>query len=157
MKCYKPPPTAQDRYTSITSGLAIAAYERTILAGQCSRTPGGRRLHRSDPRHAKVQNAATLQHERFALLWSRRFHAQHPAGGGVQNRALPENPNVPVSQLDPYFVPLSRSEQEIADITAFLTKSLHDPKLRRYQPIRVLSGQCFPFDDPLARAQLGCN
>ena len=74
-----------------------------------------------------------------------------------KNRAVKENSNVPDAQLSPDFKPLNLSNAEITALTEFIENALHDPNLDRYIPERVLSGNCFPFNDPLARDQLGCD
>lgn len=74
-----------------------------------------------------------------------------------KNRAWPQNTNVPANRLSDEFVPLRLTDQEIRDITSFLTNSLHDPELMRYQPETLLSGQCTPFNDQRAKDELGCN
>ncbi len=73
------------------------------------------------------------------------------------NNGVKENPNVPDSQLSDHFTPLNLTDTEIDDITIFIEDALHDPNLKRYQPESILSGNCFPFNDPLARDQLGCD
>lgn len=214
---------ASERYTAVTTGLAIAAYERTILANQSpwqlwlsgqsnamSETEkAGAILFFGKAQCASCHTGPALNNMNFHALgmkgldecpepvFKTPFNApEHLGRGGFtgraedmhkfktpqlynladspfyghgasmrsirqvveyKNRALPENPNVPLDRLDPYFAPLGLSDQEISDITAFLAKSLRDADLKRYQPGSVLSGQCFPFNDPLARAQLGCN
>jgi cytochrome c peroxidase len=74
-----------------------------------------------------------------------------------KNQANPENQNVPASQLAEDFVPLNLTDQQVDDITAFLKFSLYDPYLDRYVPESLPSGNCFPFNDPIARVDLGCN
>lgn len=74
-----------------------------------------------------------------------------------KNAAVPENPGVSASYLDPEFKPLGLSELEIDAITAFLEKGLYDPNLMRYQPASILSGLCFPNNDPLSRQDLECD
>ena len=74
-----------------------------------------------------------------------------------KNAGIPENPNVPESQLSPAFKPLNLTASEIDDITTFLESGLRDPNLERYVPESILSGQCFPNNDPLSKADLGCN
>ncbi len=214
---------AQERYSAVTTGLAIAAYERTILANQ---SPWQKWLRGDSRAMSEVEKAGAILFFGKAqcagchtgpALNSMSFHAlgmkslrdcpepvfkvpveapEDLGRGGFtgrgsdmykfkvpqlynladspfyghgssfrtirqvleyKNRAIPENPNVPLSRIDPSFVPLGLSDAEIDEIAAFLTISLRDPNLIRYQPGRVLSGQCFPFNDPLARAQLGCN
>ncbi|HMQ60792.1 MAG TPA: cytochrome c peroxidase [Flavilitoribacter sp.] len=73
------------------------------------------------------------------------------------NAGQPENPEVPKVQLAPNFRPLGLTEEEIDQITFFLEQSLRDPELLRFQPGAVLSGQCFPVNDPEGRADLGCE
>lgn len=74
-----------------------------------------------------------------------------------KNAAQKENPNVPDSALAPEFTPLNLTAAEIDDLTAFIENALRDPDLQRYQPIGVLSGNCFPDNDPQSRIDLGCN
>lgn len=58
-----------------------------------------------------------------------------------KNRAEPQNPDAQQS-LDHRFVPLSLSDQDIDDLTAFLVEALRDPDLLRYQPESVPGGGC---------------
>ena len=74
-----------------------------------------------------------------------------------KNKAIAENANVPNSQLAEDFKPLGLSDTEVDELTAFVTHALHDPNLKRYQPATVKSGNCFPFNDPKAKVELGCN
>jgi cytochrome c peroxidase len=76
-----------------------------------------------------------------------------------KNRAQPENPAVPATQLASEFVPLGLSDDDVFDLTAFIADGLYDPDLRRYEPSpsELPSGLCVPVDDPTARAQLGCE
>lgn len=74
-----------------------------------------------------------------------------------KNAAIPENPDVPLSQLAEEFRPLGLTEQEIDAITAFLENALYDPNLLRYQPASLPSGLCFPNNDPMSRLELGCD
>jgi cytochrome c peroxidase len=74
-----------------------------------------------------------------------------------KNQAIKENAAVPNGQLAAQFQPLGLSNAEIDDLTAFIKNGLHDPDLLRYQPSSVNSGNCIPFNDPMARADLGCN
>lgn len=74
-----------------------------------------------------------------------------------KNEAIHENPVLSENMLSEGFHPLNLSDSEIDAITAFLSSALHDPNLDRYVPNEVLSGNCFPFADPLAAHQLGCE
>lgn len=73
------------------------------------------------------------------------------------NAGEPENERVPDAQISPYFHPLQLSETEKAALVEFLEHSLYDPNLERFEPEQVLSGNCFPNNDPLSREQLGCE
>lgn len=74
-----------------------------------------------------------------------------------KNAGVPQNPNVPQSQLATEFVPLQLSDAEVDALTAFLEKGLLDPSLDRYEPQSIPSGNCFPNNDGASRVDLGCN
>lgn len=71
--------------------------------------------------------------------------------------AIPENPNVPESQISPKFRPISLTDQQRSDLLAFLKNGLRDPSVERYGPKFVMSGNCFPNNDPLSADQMGCQ
>ena len=71
--------------------------------------------------------------------------------------AVPENPNVPLSQISNKFEPLNLTEQEILDLVSFLESGLDDPNLNRYAPTQILSGNCFPNNDELSQFDLDCQ
>ncbi|TXB61517.1 cytochrome-c peroxidase [Phaeodactylibacter luteus] len=73
------------------------------------------------------------------------------------NEGVPENDQVPVENLSPYFHPLNLTEAEIDNLVEFLEHSLYDPNLERFVPEETLSGNCFPNNDGLSREQLGCD
>ncbi len=74
-----------------------------------------------------------------------------------KNNAVPENTDVPVSQLAESFVPLNLSESEIDALVTFLETALYDEFLLRYEPESLISGQCFPNNDAQSRIDLGCD
>ena len=73
------------------------------------------------------------------------------------NECIPENDRVPQGNIAPHLRPLELSEQEISDLVNFLEEGLRDPNIERYVPESVLSGNCFPNNDPLAKEDTGCN
>lgn len=73
------------------------------------------------------------------------------------NLAIPENEQVPEEQISPFFHPLNLSEGEIKALVTFLENGLRDPDLNRYVPEQVLSGNCFPNNDPLSQQDLNCQ
>lgn len=73
------------------------------------------------------------------------------------NAGIAENPRVPKEQLSFYLKPLNLTEQEILDLTEFLTNGLRDPNLLRFKPSQVLSGLCFPNNDPLSQSDMNCR
>lgn len=74
-----------------------------------------------------------------------------------KNSAVPENNNVPTSQLSPDFQPLGLSTQEVEDLVDFIEEGLYDPNLDRYLPSNLPSGFCFPNNDTNSRSDLGCQ
>lgn len=73
------------------------------------------------------------------------------------NKAEPENPLVPKSQISGFFHPLNLTEQEVTDLTEFLENGLYDPTLEKYLPDHVLSFMCFPNNDSRSRKDLNCE
>ncbi len=71
--------------------------------------------------------------------------------------AKSENSNVADEKLSPYFRKLYLSEEEVEELVDFLENGLRDPNLERYVPQEVLSGNCFPNNDPFSNFQTGCN
>jgi cytochrome c peroxidase len=73
------------------------------------------------------------------------------------NAGVPENPDVPLSQIAPQFQPLGLTAEEMDDLVAFLENGLYDPNLTRYAPTQTMSGLCFPNNDALSRVEMGCH
>lgn len=73
------------------------------------------------------------------------------------NNGVTENPNVPRDRVSGFFHPLGLTEEEIDDLTEFLTNGLYDPDMLRYKPDFVMSGNCFPNNDPLSRIEMSCK
>lgn len=71
--------------------------------------------------------------------------------------ATSENNVVSDDILSPLFQPLTLTEQERLDLIAFLRDGLHDANVQRYVPDEVLSGNCFPNNDPVSRLVIGCD
>ena len=74
-----------------------------------------------------------------------------------KNNGIAESSSVPTSHLAEDFTPLNLTNNEVNAITEFLENGLRDPDLKRYEPENLPSGNCFPFNDPLAANELGCN
>lgn len=68
-----------------------------------------------------------------------------------------ENPNIANDETSNLFNPLNMTESEIDQLVDFLENGLYDPSMDRYVPDEVLSGSCFPNNDPVSRIQLGCD
>lgn len=73
------------------------------------------------------------------------------------NAGEKENEMVPDSLISPFFHPLRLTDEQVQDLLAFLEHGLRDPELQRYVPNGILSGQCFPNNDPESREDLGCE
>ena len=74
-----------------------------------------------------------------------------------KNKAEKENNIVPDEQLSNGFKPLGLTDEEVTLIADFIENGLYDSNLNRYVPEKILSGYCFPFNDPLARNEMGCE
>ena len=70
--------------------------------------------------------------------------------------AMPEHPQVEVTDLDYRFNPVDLSEEETANLISFLEDGLHDPDLMRYVPTELPSGLCVTNNDEESRHDLGC-
>ena len=73
------------------------------------------------------------------------------------NLGVPENSTVPAENIASQFHPLNMTEGEVDDLVLFLEKSLVDEDIERYAPESILSGNCFPNNDPASRVALGCE
>lgn len=71
--------------------------------------------------------------------------------------AVPQHPQVEISDLDYRFTPLDLDENEIANLVAFLENGLRDPELMRYVPESLPSGNCPINNDEVSRQELGCD
>lgn len=218
-----PDKSKEERYSTEMAGLAIAAYERTLLANeapfqqwirgdqqamtdlqkqgailffgkaQCAPCHGGPALN-SEAFHA--YGMGDLDQVSEAVFNTPPTAAEHRGRGGFtgnpqdnykfkvpqlynlsdspffghggtmrsvrevvayKNAGIPENSRVPAGALSEHFYPLGLNDQEVDAITAFIEDALHDDQLERYEPIQLLSGYCFPFADPIAKENLGCQ
>ncbi len=64
-----------------------------------------------------------------------------------KNAAIPQNIEVPTSQLASEFVALNLTPEEIDQLTAFIEDGLYDNNLVRYVPESIPSGNFFPVND----------
>ena len=71
--------------------------------------------------------------------------------------AVSENPNVPNEKLSSFFQPLDLTEAERQDLIEFIRDGLYDAEILRFVPTSIGSGNCFPNNDPISRAELGCE
>jgi len=74
-----------------------------------------------------------------------------------KNLAVTESDRVPQEMLSEKFMPLNLTEEEKQQLLAFLKGALRDPELTRYKPDYLLSGNCFPNNDPISKSDLGCD
>lgn len=212
-----------DRYSRTTAGLAIAAYERTVMANQApfqrwlqgntnvmsDAEKRGAILFFGDAACVNCHTGPALNNMDFHALGMNDLdqcpeevfqtpadHSAHLGRGGFtgesqdnykfktptlynladspfyghgasfrtvqevieyKNAAISQNERVPAQQLDPLFIPLQLSANEIEDLAAFITESLYDANLARYEPQEVLSQQCFPNNDVQSQLDSGCQ
>lgn len=214
---------AEERYNREQAGLAIAAYERTLLANQspfqkwlkgeenamsqtekegailffgkaaCVNCHTGPALNKMDFSAIGMMDLVQVNHQSFKVrmtdkerlgragftgseddmykfkipqLYNLKDSPFYGHGSSLysvkdviayKNAGIKENTAVPDENLDPEFKPLGLTETEVLLITDFIEHALYDNNLERYVPEKVLSGYCFPFNDPLARNQMGCD
>ena len=74
-----------------------------------------------------------------------------------KNTAEAQNKRVAGDRLSPEFRPLGLTDVEIDQLTAFIEEGLYDPRLDRYVPGSLPSGQYFPNHDEVSRQDLGCQ
>ena len=63
---------------------------------------------------------------------------------------------MPAGTLDPRFVAIGLTGEEIDQLTIFLETGLYDPNLNRYVPSALPSGNCSVVNDNVAKMDLGC-
>ena len=73
------------------------------------------------------------------------------------NLGIPENERVPESYITGLFTPLNLTDSEVDAITDFIENGLYDAEMDRHVPNSLISGNCFPNNDPDSRADLGCE
>lgn len=210
-----------ERYTAITAGLAIAAYERTVMSNEspfqkylngnsmalsdnqkegatlffskaeCYSCHTGPALNKMefhalgmkefDPNQVIHYNPEDpSQYGRFTFTGEEddRYKFKTPQlynlknltffGHGAsfssikevieyKNNGIAENSNVPQSSLSSEFKPLGLSDDEMDKITDFIENGLFDANLERYVPTTLPSGNCFPNNDEMSKADLGCE
>jgi cytochrome c peroxidase len=73
------------------------------------------------------------------------------------DKAVPENANIPTSQISSKFKTLNLTAEEKEHLVQFLKVGLRDPNLTRYKPSSVPSGSCFPNADAQSIIDLGCE
>jgi cytochrome c peroxidase len=71
--------------------------------------------------------------------------------------ARPENPNVPAEYISEKFRPLDLTDEEKNHLLAFLRDGLYDAEIERYVPDFIMSGNCFPNNDPRSKSEIGCD
>ncbi|MEL7123782.1 MAG: cytochrome c peroxidase, partial [Bacteroidota bacterium] len=211
------------RYSTETAGLAIAAYERTLLANQapfqqwlkgntlamseeqksgallffgkakcgtCHQGPAlndmnfyafGMKDLEGEDVHGVTEaglTEAAMGRGGFTKVNTDMYKFKTPQlynladspfyghGGSFQsvravvdykNKGIAENADVPNAKLDPYFVPLGLSDEEVDAITSFIREGLYDPYLVRFIPESLFSEQCFPNNDMQSKIDLNCQ
>ena len=72
-----------------------------------------------------------------------------------KSEAKSENPHVADENVA--LKPFGLSKKQKIDLVNFLRNALYDPDMDRYTPQYVLSGYCFPNNDPLSKDDMGCQ
>jgi cytochrome c peroxidase len=209
-----------ERYSVEYAALAIASYERTIIAnqapfqlwlkgdneamtddqkngailffgkGKCYECHNGPALNtmsfhalgfndlEGDGVHAKMDDTTrkgrggftqnpkddyTFKTPQLYNLTEAKFYGHGSSFNSIRdviqykNDAIPQNESVPESALSAKFRPLLLTELEIDLLDEFVSKALNDPNLKRYVPVSLPSGNCFPNADSQSREDMGCD
>ncbi|MBK7221157.1 MAG: c-type cytochrome [Saprospiraceae bacterium] len=156
INCHNSPSFNGQRFAAIgVKDLDQNGYEVFKAADGRSKGRGGFTLRDEDLYKFKVPQLYNLKDI------SHYFHGSSKTNikAVVQyfNHALPENERVEKGRIDPLFIPLGLTDQEVDDLTEFLTNGLYDPNLIRYKPSQVMSGNCFPNNDLTSQLDMGCK
>ena len=156
VNCHNSPSLNGQRFAGIgVKNLDQNGYEVFKTTDGRSKGRGGFSLNDYDLYKFKVPQLYNLKDIGFY------FHgaSKHSLREVVEyfNLAIPENPDVPKSNIDRQFKPLGLTETEIDKLTEFLENGLFDPNLIRYKPVQVLSGNCLPNSDQQSKQDMGCN
>lgn len=74
-----------------------------------------------------------------------------------KNKAIKSNAIVPDTQLAGAFKPLNLTDDEIEKLRVFIEDGLYDANIKRYAPLTIPSGFCFPDNDTQSRIDKGCQ
>ena len=116
---------------------------------------GGFNGHEEDYYKFKVPQLYNLKDYRFFFHGSSKESIREVVE--YKLRAESENPNVPNSRLSSSFNPVDLTQSEIDDLVEFLENGLYDANILRHVPNEILSGYCFPNNDPFSIEDQGCN
>lgn len=116
---------------------------------------GGFTLREEDNYKFKVPGIYNLQGANFYFHGASKRSLKELLA--YKNEAQSENPRVAQEIISSKFIPLGLTDEELAQLEAFIEKSLEDPDLKRYEPTSVPSGNCFPNNDPESQIDLGCS
>jgi len=116
---------------------------------------GGFTLNEEDYYKFKVPGLYNIKDTPFYFHGASKFSLEEVID--YKDEAVSENSRVSNDRLSEKFLPLGLTNEEKAQLVAFLERSLTDPALERYAVTALLSGNCFPNNDSQSRIDLGCN
>jgi len=156
--CHNSPSLNAMRYEALgVNNLFQSPYDvfRTDINDARNLGRGGFTLREEDKYKFKVPQLYNLKHFGFYFHGASKTSLRDVVE--YFNAGVPENPLVPASQISSKFKPLGLTAEEVNDLTEFLENGLYDANIERYAPTAVMSGNCFPNNDPQSRLDMGCN
>ena len=156
--CHTSPSLNTMRYEAIgVNNLFQSPYDvfRTGINDKRNLGRGGFTLREEDKYKFKIPQLYNLKHIGFYFHGASKTSLRQVVE--YFNAGIPENPDVPKSQISTKFHPLGLTSKEMDDLTEFLTNGLYDADITRYAPKAIMSGKCFPNNDPQSRRDMGCE
>lgn len=129
-------------------------FFRTDRFDKRNKGRGGFTGNKDDMNHFKVPQLYNLKNVGFYFHGASKNSLKEVVD--YFNDGIPENRDVPITSITPYFHPLNLTEEEVNDLVEFLENGLYDPDMNRYAPAFTMSGNCFPDNDPQAQIDIGC-
>ncbi len=156
--CHNSPSLNAMRYEAVgVNNLFQSPYDvfRTDASDLRNFGRGGFTKREEDMHKYKVPQLYNLKHVGFYFHGASKTSLRQVVE--YFNDGIPENPQVPASQISSKFHPLGLTKSEVEDLTEFLENGLYDPYIERFAPKAVMSGNCFPNNDPQSRRDMGCQ
>lgn len=150
------------------SGPSFSAVEFFVLGTKDLYEAGGLKTSASDPRNLGRAFFTKRKEDEYKFkvpqLYNLKDYATYFHGSSKTSlesvidfkmNAKSEHANIPDEMMD--ITPKSLTYEEKDALIDFLRNALYDANMRRYVPVRVMSGMCFPNNDKQSKEDMGCK